>query len=281
MSNIIEENITRSAGSNFYYTFMMLPKEKKENMMTVYAFCRVTDDIVDNVHDSDETKLDKIKEWREELQLALNSKSKYELLNKLSSTIKKANLSTQPFFDLIDGVAMDLTKKRYETFDELKIYCKKVASTIGIMSIEIFGYKNPITIKYAENLGIAMQLTNILRDLKKDALSNRVYIPQEDLSKFNYSENELMDFVYNENFRKLMEFEFERARSFYMEANRYLETEDRRILAMGRAMELIYYYLLQKIRRKRYNVFEKEIRVSRFIKFSITISTLLKYYIVY
>lgn len=281
MSNRIEENITRSAGSNFYYTFIMLPKEKKENMMTVYAFCRVTDDIVDNELDSEEKKLEKIKEWREELQLALNDKSKYELLNKLSLVIKRANLSVQPFFDLIDGVEMDLTKKRYETFDELKIYCKKVASTIGIMSIEILGYKNPITIKYAENLGIAMQLTNILRDLKKDALSNRVYIPQEDLNRFNYSENELMDFVYNENFIRLMEFEFERARSFYIEAGKYLETENRRVLAIGRAMELIYYYLLQKIRRKKYNVFEKEIKVSRFIKFSITISTLSKYYIFY
>lgn len=259
----------------------MLPKEKKENMMTVYAFCRVTDDIVDNELDSEEKKLEKIKEWREELQLALNDKSKYELLNKLSLVIKRANLSVQPFFDLIDGVEMDLTKKRYRTFDELKIYCKKVASTIGIMSIEILGYKNPITIKYAENLGIAMQLTNILRDLKKDALSNRIYIPQEDLNRFNYSENELMDFVYNENFIRLMEFEFERARSFYIEAGKYLETENRRVLSIGRAMELIYYYLLQKIRRKKYNVFEKEIKVSRFIKFSITISTLSKYYIFY
>lgn len=281
MSNRIEENIARSAGSNFYYSFIMLPNEKKENMMTVYAFCKVTDDIVDNELDSEENKLEKIKEWREELQLALNDKSKYELLNKLSLTIKRANLSVQPFFDLIDGVEMDLTKKRYETFDELKIYCNKVASTIGIMSIEIFGYKNPLTIKYAENLGIAMQLTNILRDVKKDAMVGRIYIPQEDMIKFNYSEKELMKFNYNENFRKLMEFEFKRAKSFYREADKYLETEDRRILAMGRAMELIYYYLLQKIRRKRYNVFEKEIKVSKFIKFSITFSTLLKYYIVY
>jgi len=277
MSKTIEENITRKSGSSFYYTFLFLPEKKKKAMHTVYAFCRITDDIVDTPGATYDEKLKNLEEWKFELENALRNSSRYELLNSLAQTINELNLSTEPFFELIEGVKMDLTKHRYETFDELKLYCYRVASTIGLMSIELFGYKNPLSRDYAYNLGIAMQLTNILRDIKVDAEQDRIYIPKEDLIKFNYSEEELINYKYNTNFIELMNFECNRAEDYYRRADECFPFDDRKNLAMGKAMEEIYHKILMKIRKNKFNVFTKNNNLNKPQKILITLKNFIKY----
>lgn len=277
MPKTIEESITKKSGSSFYYTFLFLPKEKKKAMHIVYAFCRVTDDIADSIDETDDEKLAKLQEWEYEFKKALNGKSKYQILNSLVDVIDKLKMSIQPFLDLIEGMKMDLTKKRYETFEELKAYCYRVASTIGLISIELFGYKNPASRDYAYNLGIAMQLTNILRDLKLDAQQNRIYIPQEDLKKFNYTENDLMNSIYNQSFLRLMNFQCERAEFYYRKADEYFHQDDYKILAMGRAMQEIYQKILSKIKNRNYDVFSKNNNLNRVERILITVKNFLKY----
>ncbi len=277
MGRSIEENITSRSGSSFYYTFLFLPKKKKKAMHIVYAFCRVTDDIADATDETDEEKLTKLEEWKEELFTAIKARSKFEMLNHLAEVIRELKMSVDPFFDLIEGMRMDLTKKRYATFEELKIYCYRVASTIGLMSIELFGYKNPASRNYAYNLGIAMQLTNILRDIKEDLKKDRIYIPQEDLERFNYSEDELKQAIMNESFFNLMKFEVERAEYFYNEANRYFQKDDQKVLAMGRAMQEIYCKILRNIKKNNFNVFTRNNNLNKLERMIVTIKNFAKY----
>lgn len=277
-----EKEITKQSKSNFLYSFSLLPKEKNEAINTVYAFCRKTDDIVDNENESLEKKYSRINEWRNEFEKALISgDSKYSLLNNVNLIIKKFSIPVEPFFDLIQGMEMDLKKNRYNTFTELMDYCFNVASTVGLMSIEIFGYNNPRTKDFAINLGIALQLTNILRDIKTDAQHGRIYIPLEDLRRFNYSENDLLSFRYNDDFIKLMKHECERARYFYDEANRSLSKEDKGLMFAARIMEHIYFRVLKKIEKRNYNVFEKKVRVSNLKKIFITAGVYIKYKMLY
>ncbi|MCX8057199.1 MAG: phytoene/squalene synthase family protein [Ignavibacteria bacterium] len=277
MGRSIEENITRRSGTSFYYTFMFLPKHQKKAMHTVYAFCRLTDDIADSEDETNEEKLQKLEEWKEELSNALTHKSKYEILNHLAEVIRNLKMSVEPFFDLIEGMKMDLTKKRYETFEELKLYCYRVASTIGLMSIELFGYKNPASRDYAYNLGIAMQLTNILRDVKEDMKRNRIYIPKEDLDRYNYSEYDLLNQVQNNSFKELMRFEAERAEYFYNEANKFFLPEEYKVLAMGRAMQEIYCKILKKIKENNFDVFNKNNNLSKVERLFLTLKNYFKY----
>jgi len=277
-----EKEITKQSKSNFLYSFSLLPKEKNEAINTVYAFCRKTDDIVDDENESIEKKYSRIIEWRDEFEKALISgDSKYSLLNNVNLIIKKFSIPVEPFFDLIKGMEMDLKKNRYNTFTELMDYCFNVASTVGLMSIEIFGYNNPRTKDFAINLGIALQLTNILRDIKTDAQHGRIYIPLEDLRRFNYSEKDLLSFRYNDDFIKLMKHECERARFFYEEANKSLSKEDKGLMFAARIMEHIYFRVLKKIEKKNYNVFEKKLKVSKLKKIFITAGVYIKYKMLY
>ena len=277
-----EKEIAKKSKSNFLFSFSLLNKDKNDALNTVYAYCRKTDDIADNDELSIETKFNELYEWRAELENAIaGGKSKIDLLNKLNSVIKKYNIPHEHFFDLINGMEMDLNKNRYYTFSELADYCYKVASNVGLMCIEIFGYKNPKTRDFAINLGIALQLTNIIRDIKSDARRNRIYIPVEDLRRFNYNENDLLENRYNEDFVKLMEFECRRARYFYEEANKSLSEEDKGLMFSARIMEHIYFRVLRKIERKHYNVFEKKVRISNIRKMLITAGVFIKYRILY
>lgn len=278
------KEITKQSKSNFLYSFSLLPKEKSEAIKTVYAFCRKTDDIVDddNDNDTEEAKYSKLTEWKEELEKALlKGDSKNSLLNSLSITAKKYKIPSESFFDLISGMEMDLRKKRYYKFDELLEYCFNVASSVGLMSIEIFGYNNKKTKEFAINLGIAMQLTNILRDIKTDAEKGRIYIPLEDLRRFNYSEKDLLESKYNIEFINLMEYQCERVKFFYNEANKNLSDEDKGLMFPARIMEHIYFRLLQKIEMSNHNVFEKRITVSKLKKIYITAGVYLKYRLLY
>ena len=203
MTDIAKE-ISKRSKSSFYYAFNLLPAAKRDAMNTVYAFCRKTDDIVDEGNDPASLKYEKLHKWRIELEKSFSGHSDYLLLNKLSSTIQKFNIPLEPFFELLKGMEMDLQKNRYLTFDDLQLYCYRVASTVGLMCVEIFGYKHTSTRDFAVNLGIALQLTNILRDIKKDSENGRIYLPQEDLKKFNYNENDILNQTYNSNFTEMM-----------------------------------------------------------------------------
>jgi 15-cis-phytoene synthase len=273
--------IAKKSKSSFYYAFNLLPLEKRDAMHTVYAFCRQTDDLVDNAIDSEDLKYEKLRKWRIELEKALKDNSDYFLFNKLVRIINQFNIPIEPFFELIKGMEMDLQKNRYLNYDDLLLYCYRVASTVGLMCIEIFGYKNKSTKDFAINLGLALQLTNILRDVKTDAENGRIYLPQKDLEKFGYSENNLINNVYNENFISLMKYESEHAKQYFDKANRLLNFEDKPAMFAARAMQHIYYKLLQKIEEKNFNVFDNKIRVSNIEKIGISIGVWAKYSLVY
>jgi len=276
-----EKDITVKSKTNFLYSFSLLSKEKNEAINTVYAFCRKTDDIVDDENASEDVKYKLIREWRNEFEKALVSKSKFSLLNKVNDIRKKFNIPVEPFFELMKGMEMDIQKKRYKNFEELYNYCYCAAATVGLMCIEIFGYRNKKTKEFAVNLGIALQLTNILRDLKKDAENGRIYLPKEDLEKFGYSEEDLMKNNYNNSFIELMKFECERARLYYNKANECLTREDKGLMFAARIMEKIYFGILEKIEKVNYNVFDNVAKVSKFKKIFITVGVFIKYRLLY
>lgn len=280
MSDSAKE-IAKNSKSSFYYAFNLLPVEKRDAMNTVYAFCRQSDDIVDKENETDDLKYEKLHKWTVELDKALRGHSEYALLNKLGKTIRQFNIPIDPFFELLKGMEMDLQVKRYLTFEDLKLYCYRVASTVGLMCIEIFGYKHKSTKDFAVNLGIALQLTNILRDVKKDALNGRVYLPQEDLASFKYSDSDIANLNYNEEFRRLMQFETGRAENYFRLATMDLNLDDKYSMFAARAMQHIYHKLLEKIIDADYNVFNENIRVSKIEKVGIAVGVWAKYSLVY
>jgi 15-cis-phytoene synthase len=275
------KEIAKKSNSSFYYAFNLLPTEKRDAMNTVYAFCRKTDDIIDETGDPDDLKYEKLRKWRIEFEKALSLHSDYSLLNKLVKTISRFNIPLEPFFELLRGMEMDLQKKRYLTFEDLRVYCYRVASTVGLMCIEIFGYKHASAKDFAVNLGIALQLTNILRDVKKDYQNGRIYLPVEDMKKFNYSEPDIALNIYNTNFRELMEYEVGRAKEYFDNATHYLNLDDKPSMFAARAMQHIYYRMLEKIVEKDYDVYRKDIKVSSFEKVGISLGVWAKYSLVY
>lgn len=272
--------ITRSSNTSFLYSFLLLPKQKREAIHTVYAFCRYTDDIVDE-GDDPQRKFVLLRKWRMELGKALHGASVYPLLNQLSATARRFNIPVDHFYELIRGMEMDLTRDRYETFDDLRNYCMLVASSVGLMCRQIFGYKNDSTRDYAINLGIALQLTNILRDIKEDAKRGRIYLPLEDLRRFGYSEEDMLACRYTPEFVNLMRFECERAVSYFDLARNALRNEDKRFFFAARIMWSIYAHTLRRIIASNYNVFERRISIPRLMKILITfrywLSNKLKY----
>jgi phytoene synthase len=258
-------DFTQNRKSNFYYSFLILPRPKRDAIETIYAFCRITDDIVDEAGDMKE-QYALLTQWTEELRRSLYGISNYSLLNKLSAIIKRFHIPIELFYELIKGMEMDLLNKRYHTFPELEQYCYRAASTVGLICAEVFGYKNEKTKQYAINLGIALQLTNILRDIKSDAKRGRIYLPLEDLHRFNYTEEDVANSVYNEQFRELMKFECDRAHEYFRRAKACLAEEDKPLFTAARTMGNIYYLLLLRIERAQYDVFSKRIRLSSPLK---------------
>lgn len=280
MSETAKE-ISKKSKSSFYYAFNLLPEDKRDAMNTVYAFCRKTDDIVDENSDSTDLKYEKLRKWRIEFEKSFSGHSEFTLLNKLGTTISKFNIPLDPFFELIKGMEMDLQKDRYKSFEDLQLYCYRVASTVGLMCIEIFGYKHPSTKQFAVDLGIALQMTNILRDIGKDAKNGRIYLPQEDLIKFNYSEQEILSLIYNDNFKDLMVYESGRAKQYFNSATANLDLDDKKTMFAARAMQHIYYKMLENIIAADYDVFNNDIKVSKFEKVGIALGVWAKYNLVY
>jgi phytoene synthase len=268
-------DFSQSRKSSFYYSFFSLPRPKRDAIETIYAFCRFTDDIVDEARDEKE-KHALLLQWTEELKRSLYGVSHYTLLNKLAAIIQCFHIPVEHFYELIKGMEMDLMNTRYGTFVELEQYCYRVASTVGLICAEIFGYSNEKTKQYAIDLGIALQLTNILRDIKNDVKNGRIYLPLEDLKKFNYTEEELITLTYNERFVELMKFECERAHEYFRRAKACLAEEDKPLFTAARTMGNIYYLLLLRIERARYDVFSKRIRLSSPLKILVAMALQLR-----
>lgn len=250
--------LTRQSRSNFYYSFLFLPKEKREAMYAVYAFCRSVDDVADGPAPLLE-KRTSLDEWRRELDRCYHGKAVHPITMTLTQAIRRFSIPQEYFDELITGVEMDLTCSRYPTFPELYTYCYRVAGVVGLMCIEMFGYRNPHAKDYAVNLGVALQLTNIMRDLRVDAERGRIYLPQEELTRFGYSERELLQGVYNPAFVELMRSCSEQARQYFHSARQSLAVEDRRSLFAAEIMGTIYYQLLETIEASGYRVFDRTI----------------------
>ncbi|HUJ78991.1 MAG TPA: presqualene diphosphate synthase HpnD [Nitrospiria bacterium] len=253
--------ITRRSKTNFYFAFLFLPKAQREALYAVYAFARQVDDTVD-LAVSPLAAEEAIAGWRAELDRVYSGSPEHPVARQLSAAVTRYRLPREHFDALIDGVEMDLTRRRYETFEQLARYCYRVASVVGLICIEIFGYRNPATRDYAIAQGMAFQLTNILRDIKIDAAKGRIYLPMDELARFGYGEAELLAHQYNEAFVALMAFQCERARAYYDKAAGLLPAVDRRTMLPSEIMGGIYRRILDDIEARRYNVFDEECRLS-------------------
>ncbi len=247
--------ITRGSRSSFYYAFVLLPPQRRRALNAVYAFCRFVDDIADDEEIREPAQL--LSRWREELGRVYQGAPTRALSRALADSVRRFSIPQNLFEEIIAGVEMDLTRKRYETFEQLRPYCYRVASALGLICIEIFGYRNPSAKTYAENLGLALQLTNILRDVREDAERGRIYLPLDDLARFGVSEEQILRGEYSPNFVALMEFEAKRAQELYTTARRALAPEDRSTLLTAEAMRLIYAALLEQIVKSNYRVLDR------------------------
>jgi 15-cis-phytoene synthase len=260
--------------TNFFYSFSFLPKDEREAIHTVYAFCRYTDDIVDIDHPAPllgatakdysevQRKRERLDRWRREVEKCYNGTSTHPIMLPLTAVVNRFSIPQQYLLTLIDGCERDLIQHRYRTFDELKEYCYSVASIVGLISIEIFGYKYDETKEYAVNLGYALQLTNILRDIKTDKDRGRIYLPEEDLVRFGYSEEDLMNNIHNEQFVELMRFQTRRTREYYHKARAALRADESITMFAAQIMDAIYYRLLEKIEIADYNIYNGKVSVS-------------------
>lgn len=231
-------------------------------MNNVYGFCRIIDDIVDEDHEGRDPAQD-LDRWREEIEACYQGIPTTDFGERLLETIEEFDLPKEPFLDLIDGMEMDLQWSSYETFADLREYCYRVASAVGLLCIEIFGYESLTAREYAVNLGLALQLTNILRDLREDVSRGRIYIPIEDLERFGYSRDDLSRGVYNTPFVDLMKFQCSRARSYFERAAAVLPEEDRSSLFAAEIMGAIYRELLELIVDAHYNVYRTRLSVPK------------------
>jgi 15-cis-phytoene synthase len=255
--------IEMSRDTSFYYAFLVLPPRKRTAMVAVWDFCRAVDDAVDET-DSLTKAADEVASWRSELDAAFADGTPRTWQGRaLQPFVREFNLPRKPFEELIDGVEMDLAHARYATFDALAEYCRRVASSVGLICVEIFGYSDPRTRSYAVNLGMALQLTNIVRDIAADLRRGRIYLPAEDLARFGVSEDDLRAGRVTPSVQALLKFECTRAREYYLRAAADLPPPDAHSLRAAEIMGGIYYEILQRIERGGYDVFSRRIRVPR------------------
>jgi phytoene synthase len=252
--------------TSFYYSFLVLPPTQRRAIVAVWDFCRAVDDAVDEAPGRDglPSGAAAVPFWRAELARCYNGEAPATTQGRqLQPFIRRFDLPRQPFEDVIDGVAMDVDTTRYATFDDLYQYCRRVASAVGLICIRIFGCSDARAREYALNLGVALQLTNILRDVKGDLERGRVYLPQEDLAKHGCTIEDLAAGAPTEPVRRVMEFEARRAHDFYDRALRALPREHRRRLVAAEIMRAVYFETLRRIERNGYDVFSARARVPR------------------
>ena len=256
--------ITGQSKSNLALAFVALGRERRQDITIFYAFCRLIDDIADSTELARSEKVRGLTDWRRWLRESSPDES--PIAHDVRELMAKYSLAPAMLEEIIDGVEMDLDNVRYDTFEALRVYCYRVASAVGLVSIEIFGYRNPACRDYAIQLGLALQVTNIIRDVGKDLSNDRIYLPQQDLARFDYSEDDLRLRKYNEPFRRLMEFEAARAEEFFARAADLLPREDRRSMVAAEIMRSVYQALLRRMKADGFRVFEKDYRLSRLEK---------------
>lgn len=248
--------ITRKSASNLALAFVMLPRAKRNDMAALYAFCREVDDVTDDETAPTEKRRAQLADWRVDVRRACENESPQFTVNReLQPVITRYRLSFALFDELIKGCEMDLDIKRYENFERLELYCYRVASVVGLLSIGIFGYQNAACRDYAIYLGKALQFTNILRDVRTDAERGRIYLPQSELKKFAVSEDDILNFRYSDRFYALAANVADRAKQFYRLARQTLPAEDRRAMVAAGLMGAVYWQLLRKLERHQFNVF--------------------------
>jgi phytoene synthase len=242
-----------ASGSSFYYSFLFLPAERRRAITALYAFCREVDDVVDETSDP-QVAATKLAWWRTEVAAMYEGKARHPVTQALSPFTVKFSLGQAHLAEIIDGMEMDLTQARYLDWPGLERYCYRVASVVGLCAASIFGYSDPKTLDYAKNLGLAFQLTNILRDVGEDARKNRIYLPMDDMKRFNVTAADILNARHSESFAALMQFEAERAKGFYAAAFAALPAADRRAQRAGLIMAAIYRALLDEIERDGFQV---------------------------
>jgi len=253
--------------TSFYYSFLVLPAAQRRAIIAVWDFCRAVDDAVDETQGADGGGRDgraALQFWRAELARCYAGEAPETPQGRaLQPIIRAFDLSRAPFEDVIDGVAMDLDRTRYQTFGELVEYCRRVASAVGLICIAVFGCRTDAARDYAENLGLALQLTNILRDVRDDYARGRVYLPLEDLQAHGCTVDDLADGRMTDGVRALIAFECARARELYARAAARLSPEDRPRLVAAEIMRGVYFEILRRIERNGYDVFSARVRVPR------------------
>lgn len=260
-------DLARRSGSNFYYSFFFLPQERRDAMHAVYAFCREVDSVVDDPAPGSDPRTH-LARWRADVAAlyradgAAQANSLNPVIVCLADHIRRLGIPQEYFDEIITGVEMDLTITRYATFSDLYQYCYRVASVVGLVCLKIFGARAPEAQTYAVNLGVAFQLTNILRDLKVDGARGRIYLPVEDLARFGYGEQDLLAGAYTPKFISLMEFACRRAQEYYHAAETALPHSDRRALLPAEIMRATYHTILDRIEACRYQVFARRITLS-------------------
>jgi phytoene synthase len=249
------------SGSSFYYSFLFLPAERRRAITALYAFCREVDDIADEVKDVGIART-KLAWWRTEVANLFAGHPQHPVARALAPFTATFGLDAARMNEIIDGMEMDLVHHRYADFEALKLYCHRVAGVVGQLSASIFGYTNPSTIEYAENLGIAFQLTNIIRDVGEDARRDRVYLPADELARFGLTPEDILARRGGEAFEKVMAFQADRAQSYYEAAFAKLAPEDRATQRAGLIMAAIYRTLLEEIRADRFQVLEQRVALT-------------------
>ena len=248
--------ITRKSASNLALAFVVLPRAKRDAMSALYAFCREVDDAADEESAPVEKRREQLADWRTDVRRACENQTPEFVINQeFQPVIHKYHLPFTLFDELIKGCEMDLDIKRYENFERLELYCYRVASVVGLLSIGIFGYQNPACRDYAIYLGKALQFTNILRDVRTDAERGRIYLPPSELKEFNVREEDILNFKYSDRFHALAANVADRAKNFYRLARQTLPAEDRRAMVAAELMGSVYWQLLQKLERHQFNVF--------------------------
>jgi phytoene synthase len=265
-------SVAKKSGSSFLYSFLVLNREQQKAIRAVYAFARRADDSVDEVNDPGRQQ-ERLEHWREQLSLCYEGQPDDPATVELQWAIRKYSIPREYFDELLEGCGMDISRSRYETFEQLRLYCYRVASCVGLICLPIFGCPYEQGKEYAIHLGLALQLTNIIRDVGADAKRDRIYLPQEDLERFGINEESIIQGVYDENFAALMEFESARALGYYEKAYSLLPEDYRRQLLAARIMGRTYRKLLSRIMRGGYRVLEEKAKLGKAEKIWIALTT--------
>jgi phytoene synthase len=264
--------LTRASRSNFYYSFLVLPRHKRAALFTIYAFCRHSDDLVDQAPSPAAAEA-ALAAWRRELDACFAGRPGHPITEDLRRMLARFPIPRAHFDDLLAGLEMDLRRSRYETFEELALYCRRVAGVVGLMCIEVFGYANARTRDYAEALGTAFQLTNILRDLGADARRGRIYLPLDELRGHGVSEADILAGRRTPALLDLLRFQAARAEGYFQRAAALLPGEDRRAMVAAEVMRAIYRRLLREITARDFRVFDETIGLGRATKLGLTLAT--------